>query len=227
LSPALDDDFLANPPTNIVDYYNQGIIRVDAPAAFCISTGTTLATLMREPFIVREPFITSGQTSLQGSRADEFIFNGSGICDPAGNIGSDFTIENVVEFDPDASATGLVAISVTQDIAGIDPDDTEVTASVFGPVSFSNGEPGGDLTLTLDFAGRTFETDARNIDIFDDLSVPVTVTNQDGVMMVISEDQNGEATGSISLDGVQQGVITEGNGVPIVTFTDNSFVSLQ
>ena len=118
-------------------------------------------------------------------------------------------------------------MAVSQNIAGIDPDNPQVTASLYGPVSLVDNTIGGNLTLSLEFAGRTFQTDARDIAIFDDLSQPVTVTNQDGVVMVISEDANGEATGNVSVDGVVQGVITEGNGIVIVTFNDNSFVSLR
>ena len=230
-TPLLPDGFVDNPPNNIIDFYNQGFVRTETPFPFCAPTGPDFTDLMLQPFVVTEPFFVAGQTTVQGIPVTESIFSnsGAGICDvtPFDDVQSNFSPEGIVNFDPNATATGLFATSITQNIAGIDPDDTDVTASLFGPLSFSQGEVGGDLTLTLEFAGRTFETNARDVAIFDDLSEPITVTNQDGVVMVISEDQNGDATGSVSLDGVEQGVISDTLGGPIVTFTDDTFVSLQ
>ena len=216
-------EFLASPPTNIVDYFNQGVIIQDGIFSISCTGEDELTPILTERQFYNPEGGVIGATPLVGQNASLY-------CNRE-DIGFDTFIlletERELAASFGATSSALVAASISQNIAGIDPDDTEVTASFFGPVNFANDEVSGNITFRLDFAGRSFETDARNIDIFDDLTVPVTVTNQDGVMMVIFEDQNGEATGSITLDGVEQGVITEGNGVPIVTFTDNTFVSLQ
>ena len=224
--------FLTNPPTDIVEYYNQGIVIENVPLVTCLPDPTDASPTL---YIIPEPFLTASGSFVEGIELNEFFNNSNGgaatsQCElPRLTAGTNSfgEVENVLAFDPDASATGLVAASVSQNIAGIDPVDTEVTASFFGPLSFANEEVGGNLTLKLDFAGRTFQMDARSIDVFDDLTAPVTITNQDEVMMVISQDANGEATGQVTLDGTVHGTITEDNGVVIVTYTDNTFVSIQ
>ena len=224
--------FLTNPPTDIIDYYNQGVIIEDTPRTLCLPDATgTNPTL----YLFPEPFLTSTGSVIQATPLNENFFNQNGGTEVsrcelprlAPGFSSFGEVETALSFDPDASATGLIAGSVSQNIAGIDPMDPLVTASFFGPLSFANEEVGGNLTLKLDFAGRTFQTDARSLAVFDDLSEPVTITNQDGVMMVISEDLNSEATGQVTLDGTVHGTITENNGVVIVTYTDNTFVSIQ
>jgi len=117
--------------------------------------------------------------------------------------------------------------SISQNITGIDPDDTLVTATLYGPVSYANEEVAGNLTVELEFAGRTFMSDARGLDVFDDLSEPVTITNQDGVTMYIFENAEGKAEGTVSVNGESLGIISEENGIILVTYTDDTFVSIE
>jgi len=211
--------FIANPPTDIVEYYNGGILVAEG-TYFLRCFGDPAMPFLREALFLDPaggtetgiPLIDNGFPSFCGPEAPSFNF---------------LEADRSASIDPDASVSALVAGSIQQNIAGIDPDDTLVKASIFGPINYNNEEVGGNLTLKLEFAGRTFQTDARSVDILDDLSQPVTITNQDGVVMVISEDADGLATGSVTLDGEQLGTITEENGAVLVTYTDDTFVSIR
>ncbi|MEL6662722.1 MAG: hypothetical protein AAFR33_06940 [Pseudomonadota bacterium] len=131
------------------------------------------------------------------------------------------------QVDADATGEALLAASIRQDIVGLDADDPEVEFAAFGNVAVADGEVTGDARLRISFAGRRFETDARSFDVFEDLSTPVTVTNQDGLVLALSEDANGDLTGTIVKGETTLGTISEdSSGVVIVTFSDNSFVSL-
>lgn len=141
-----------------------------------------------------------------------------------------------VKFSPDNTASdieglslqALVAASVSQDIIGIDPEDPRVTFSAFGPVEITGGEvTDGEFTFVLDYAGRLFRTNARSFDIFEDLTVPVIVTNQNDVVLTISEAEDGTITGDIRKKGTVYGTIQDSNGVVRVEFTDGVFVTLR
>ena len=75
----------------------------------------------------------------------------------------------------------LAEASLRQDLTAVDPADPEVELEVFGNADIVDGDITGDAAVRISFAGRRFETDARGFDGFDDLSVPLVITNQDGV----------------------------------------------
>ncbi len=214
----ISSDFILNPPTNVVDYYNFLLVGDDSPFVYCNSDlggfffrtssliDPTLAGLQDIP--LRQ---LSGSTPC-GTSSDDFF-----------SLESD----NTAAFNPEATATALFAASVSQDVAGIDPDDTKVTASLFGPVNYAEETLTGDLTARLEFAGRTFQTNARKFDVFDDLSEAVVVKNQDGVILNIFENEEGLASGALTKDGETLGVISEENGIFLVTYTDDTFVSIR
>ena len=211
------EEFLANPPTDIVEFYNQGWVVTDQKFVYC---NTDLGGY----FFRTSNFIDPSRDGFPDIALNERFYGSQ--CNTGDNY-LNFSSDAEAEFDPDFALSAIIAGSVEQNIAGIDPEDTNVKASIFGPIAYSDDEVSGDLTLKVEFAGRTFLTDARSLDIFDDLSEPVLIRNQDGVVFEIAEDENGLATGSVSKDGVEHGVITEENGIVLVTYTDNSFVSLQ
>jgi len=147
--------------------------------------------------------------------------------DPQDYVGPFIGIETTETVEIDGSAR--VAASVRQDIVGIDPDDSEVEVAVFGNVEGTDGDITGEARFLVSFAGRRFETGSRGFDVFDDLTVPVTVSNQDGVVMTLNEDAgDGRLSGDIALDGEMLATIQEDiEGVVTVNFTDDTFVTLR
>lgn len=215
-TPDPTEAFIANPPSDIIDFYNGG---------FIVTEGVFSIRCSDNPILVESRFLDPDGGVITGIPLVQS--RSPNVCDGGGSDFNFFTTDQTASLDAEASVSALMAASVRQNIAGIDEDDTLVTASFFGPINYNDEEVSGNLTLKLEFAGRTFQTDARNIDVFTDLSQPVTITNQDGVVMIISENTDGLATGSVMLDGEQFGAISEENGIVLVTYTDDTFVSIK
>lgn len=214
------EGFVENPPTDIVEFFNQGIVVDSAPIIICV--GDPL-----RPFLRTEPFIDTTKSGFSDLPLKDRSF--TSFCRSNGDDFFNLSTDTMRELDENAEISAVVTASISQNIAGIDPDDTLVTATLYGPVSYTNenDEVAGNLTVELEFAGRRFMSDARGLNVFDDLSEPVTVTNQDGVKMYIFENSEGKAEGTVSINGENLGIISEENGVVLVTYTDDTFVSIE
>ena len=212
------EGFVENPPTDIVDFYNLGIVVDTSPIIICSGEPA-------DPFLRTERYVIRGTVGFTGLPLKDNGF--PPYCEPDGRLFANLSTDNMVTLDENAEVSAVVTASISQNIAGIDPDDTLVTATLYGPVSYANEEVAGNLTVELEFAGRTFMSDARGLDVFDDLSEPVTITNQDGVTMYIFENAVGKAEGTVSVNGESLGIISEENGIILVTYTDDTFVSIE
>jgi len=212
------EGFVDNPPTDIVDFYNEGFVVERTPIIICSGDPGN-------PFLRTERFVIPGTAGFTGLPLKDNSF--TPYCEGGSNQFANLSTDNMVTLDENAEVSAVVTASIAQNIAGIDPDDPLVTATLYGPVSYANEELAGNLTVELEFAGRTFMSDARGLDVFDDLSEPVTITNQDGVEMYIFENTEGNAEGRVSINGENQGVISEENGIILVTYTDDTFVSIK
>ena len=87
----------------------------------------------------------------------------------------------------------------------------------------------GDLSFIIEFAGRRFASNAIDFEGLDDLSSsdlaePITVTNQDDIVMTLDTADDGTFSGTLTQDGAELATISDDF---IVTFNDGSFVSLQ
>ncbi len=138
-----------------------------------------------------------------------------------------FSVPTTQTTDPDAAANAIFAASLRQDIAGVDADDKEVEFKAFGPAALAGGDVTGSLTFELSFAGRRFRTNARDFNIVDDLTQPIEISNQDGFTLTASQAADGTLSGTLSKDGTAYATLTDGNGIPLFTFTDDSFVSVR
>lgn len=122
---------------------------------------------------------------------------------------------------PGGDLNGIFALSVSQNVAGIDLNDPGVTLSASGPVSFSQNQAEGKLSLALSFAGRRYETDGISFDLLDDdFAGPISITNQDGIVLTAGLDENGDLEGTLMLEDELLGTISVANGVPIITYED-------
>ena len=217
---------VVNRPDDIVFWYNEGLVGPFVPVGLdlrCVEGDDGDRLFLRGSSLV-DPNLDG----FQGRLIDGVRY--SGFCDDLSNFATYFgdIVNEDLEINPNAKAEGFVAASVSQNISGLDANNSNVIISASGPIAYADEDVTGDLTLQLEFAGRRYRTDARSIDVFEDLSVPITITNQDNVILVASEDAaTGEATGTVSINGVVQGEIVENNEIVTVNFIDGTFVSIQ
>lgn len=214
-TPELSADFITSPPSNTIDFYNEGRQLEGTPTGWCTPDG-------QQAFGVFPALVPEGGTH-EGYVAETFADYDS--CINSGQIG--FELNSNLNIPDDAKLDLNFAASVFQDVVGIDPDDSEVALTAYGPANLDQGEITGDLSLILSFAGRRFETDARSFDILEDLTQPVTITNQDDVVLTVWESETGELQGELVKAGTVHGTLSDSTGVPIFTFSDDTFVSIQ
>ncbi|MBV1879007.1 MAG: hypothetical protein KUG79_15310 [Pseudomonadales bacterium] len=124
-------------------------------------------------------------------------------------------------------AKGSASISLSTNIIGIDVADPTVTFTVnFGQQS----QDVGNFDISIDFAGRTFETTTISLDLSDSLSLDETneviLTNQDGIALTLNRDESDIVTGSLVKDGVELATITEEDGALLVRFLDDESPNL-
>ena len=215
------DAFLADPPYDDVAAFYQGLYGSDTdwdtrcrvqdglsqlymvePFSFETSTGQIQAYLLDEDF-------DCNQNAARGAAA--FFQTGATAKIPDGQT---------------INATAYAAIR--QDINGIDPTDPSTELAVYGPISIDQDR---NVTTTfstrLSFAGRQFETGQRGFDVWDDLTEPVTITNQDGVTFYAAEDADGDIFGTLTMDDKVFATLREtSSGTIFVDFIDDTFVSL-
>ena len=144
-----------------------------------------------------------------------------------GQIGGSFVQTDTNADFSDGTVDTLFEASVRQDLTPIDPDNPEVELEVFGAADIVDGNVTGDASVRLSFAGRRFESDARGFDLFEDLTEPLVITNQDGVILTLMEAENGDLTGSLTVDGEVEATLSDSSGVLIATFNDGSFISVN
>ena len=208
------DGFLDNPPVEITSYSNQmqGFNR--RPIFRCIEN----RLVINDRFILSPNGGTLGRTLLDPGIDCQFA-----LTDPSIKLDSIFSI------DQSGPANGVFSTSIRQDFSGIDLNDPETELATFGDVAVDeDGNLTGNLSLRLSFAGRRFETDARSFNVFDDLTTePVIITNQDGVVLTLAREADGDLSGTLTLGAEELATITEnGSGIITVNFSDGSFVSI-
>ncbi|MBV1879006.1 MAG: hypothetical protein KUG79_15305 [Pseudomonadales bacterium] len=122
---------------------------------------------------------------------------------------------------------GSVSISLSTNIIGIDVADPSVTFTVnLG----QQAQDVGNFDISIDFAGRTFETTTISLDLSDSLSLDdtneVILTNQDGIALTLNRDESDIVSGSLVKDGVELASITEEDGALLVRFLDDESPNL-
>ena len=114
------------------------------------------------------------------------------------------------------------AIAVSFDIAldGV-ADFVKLTAT-----GTRTGLEEADLDVELAYSGNTL-TIAHTADLSEDAPEggSVTVSNHNDVVMTLTEDADGELSGTIEQDGVKYADIDEDAGAPVITYTDGEFES--
>ncbi|MEM7660763.1 MAG: hypothetical protein AAF292_00835 [Pseudomonadota bacterium] len=215
------DDFgVSGAPNNIIDYLNPLLQNSLRARLVC--------TIDDRLVLLDAPVLTATENPIQATVVLDDVDCSSAF--GTGFFNNNFFFpESSVEFSDDAFAVAVFSASVRQDLTGIDPDDPTVELSVFGEATARDGDFDSILSVQLFFAGRRFETDSRGFDIIDDLTeTPLFIRNQDGVVLRVSEDSNGEISGEITVDGVTEAEISEIAGdILIATFNDGSFVSIN
>lgn len=139
-------------------------------------------------------------------------------------LGTDSDVRPVIR---SGAELGVYA-SLSKAITGLDAVDPSLSLSAFGQVTSSRGEVTVRPIFILRFAGRRFRSDQNLLNFFDtEGAAETSITNQDGVTLTIVRSGTGEYSGTLSIGADEYGTISEGAGaIPIVTFTDGSFVSL-
>lgn len=127
------------------------------------------------------------------------------------------------EFQSDSPLN--IAWSARTDVA-LDNDGVEIgMTSRISPVS----DGGTDLTrLSAAFSGRRFETSPSSYSNFIDLSSPISVRNQDGLILTVSEDtQTARLIGDIRLNNKVLATLAEdGQRQVVFTFSDDSTATI-
>jgi len=213
------DNTVAQPvsDTDIVEALNT--LNFAASSLVCmqsaVETDYSLVYVLDEP-IVAEGGTQDGITLATGISSEQACF--------ALLFGSDrYTYYNPASTSDITSGDVTLALSVTQDYTNLDANNSAVTFQVYGAGSAADPDNAG-LRLILKFGQRRFATNTINLADLDAGTTPVTVTNQDNVVMTLTPDANGDVTGALTVNGVQQATI---NDDLIVTYTDDTFVSLQ
>jgi hypothetical protein len=208
--------------TDVVDYYATVSDRDDGYYRVCLY----------DQLHVSQPFAMSAAgADIEGYETGVLV-----LCDQEAQFRQflSFDLEGRgPAFDLEGSRL-RASVSVRQDLVGLDPADPGVELRAFGSFDYKEGEIVGRPSVQLNFAGRRFSMTASTLEALADLSAfdpgrgePVTVRNQDGVVLTLTET-DGVLGGTLKIGEEVLGTVSEGAGaVPVVTFTDNSFVSFN
>jgi len=165
-----------------------------------------------------ESFIASFQISADAEGMEFSCSETESISETSGEMES-------VELCFEETETSYVDISFgfgfTLDVDGI---DTDVAVLLSGE---RTGLEMADVSVTVDYQDDEFMVSYSETGDEDALET-VTIENQDGVVVMLSEtaDEETEATGTISLDGETYGLLEDRDGVLIFTYTDGTFESI-
>jgi len=157
--------------------------------------------------------------------ADGFVEN----CTDTGEYGynpedgyyDNYSYDCSVEESASDYASVSFSLAFNLDLAGIGE------AARLSATASRTGLETADLDITLSYSPAQSLTFSHSADFSDDAEAPVlTVTNQNDVVMTLTELEDGDISGDISVDGEAFATIDEDAGAPVVTFTDGTFESL-
>jgi hypothetical protein len=146
-------------------------------------------------------------------------------------ISANYSIDNGTYFYgyltfPDfesASNFADATITVSSNISLTDYPAATLTAKVNRTAYGSSIEPAeGNVVVVLAYGGQSVTINAEKTSE----TVSLTITNPDGVKLIVSGTPAG-TTGEVSVDGTHVGTIEDGGGIPLIRFTDGTFVSLN
>ena len=221
--PMPTQDFLATPPyDNIVEFYYGLYNFTPSWWVYCPFFSPYDSSLfVTEPIDIANP-----NTELYGY----LLLDNFDCSNYATESGTSLLYQSggTLQIPEGESIDGTAYASIRQSLAGIDPDDPETELEVFGPFAMDSEDTvSGNITVRLSFAGRQFETGQRGFDAWENLTEPVTITNQDGVTLSIEEDEEGVLSGTLTIgDSVFATIGERDSGVIFVEFIDDFFVSL-
>ena len=220
-------DFATNTYTDdqLTSFWNDYIGYRAEPIALCYND---------QILLVRDLLIPSGETDVEA-----LVLNPSFECGENNNQQAfrDYIMNNFgwIEtgnsqgFEDNQTGSANVSGSVRQNLVGLD-EDPEAEAGFFGLVKIDDNEFSWKAGMSLKFGGRTFTSNKRTFTEWTDFSSqinPLVISNQDEIVLSVYEDSTDGFTGTLKKGDVVHGTVSEENGVIVVTYSDDSFVSLQ
>jgi hypothetical protein len=225
-----DDEGNATPPSN-PNFVNGNGVFLLAVEFFPLPISSTLDYLnQRSPLLtifdrgVFERVPQGGEYTVAGGSIDLHLIC-TGFCESPPGSGEFFDIEAPFFLETRTNVLkGAFAATLNTDIIGIG-DESGVDISIAGEkLDIDTFEVLGNLS----YAGRSFDISAVTFDIerLDDINA-LTVSNQDGVVIDVVKDSEGNITGTISKDGEEFATIEEDVGdFLLIRYSDGTFESL-
>ncbi len=135
-------------------------------------------------------------------------------------------VEPDVEFNLDAAAAS-VGLTFGAQFAGV----PEATFNIIADKAAARDT--GEVSLTISYGARSIVFDVSGNPVqgnpdFDEGTASVTITNSDGVILVLSGTAVGSAngddiSGSLTIDGIEIATVDTVNGITKVTYIDGTF----
>ena len=135
-------------------------------------------------------------------------------------------VEPDVEFNLDAAAAS-VGLTFGAQFAGV----PEATFNIIADKAAARDT--GEISLTISYGARSIVFDVSGNPVqgnpdFDEGTASVTITNSDGVKLVLSGTAVGSAngddvSGSLTIDGIEIATVDTVNGITKVTYIDGTF----
>jgi hypothetical protein len=139
--------------------------------------------------------------------------------------GASLTIDNAASFDTvgffeseDNFLQGNLTVSTTADIAGL--PETSIVISVD-----RNAFKGFEGSVTVSYDGQSFKLEAESSDVDSD-AASLTLTNPDGVKLIVDLVDAEIIDGTVSVSGTQIGTVSVVNGLVLVRYNDGTFETL-
>jgi hypothetical protein len=121
--------------------------------------------------------------------------------------------------------TGNATVAVRTNILGLDIADPTLEFEVAFNV---DGFETGTFDILVSFGDVTFQTSSTTLFLELDANIDEAfLTNQDGFMMTLERDFDGNITGDISKDGIEYATISEGAGTLLIRFLDGESPNLS
>jgi len=139
--------------------------------------------------------------------------------------GASLTIDNAASFDTvgffesaDNFLQGNLTVSTTADITGL--PEASIVISVD-----RNTFKGFEGSITVSHGGQSFKLEAESSDVDSD-TASLTLTNPDGVKLIVDLVDAEIIDGTVSVSGTQIGTVSVVNGLVLVRYNDGTFETL-